>query len=164
MENMTALKRFLSRRLPCHADVEDLLHDTYLKAISAERKASINKPTHFLYKVAKNAAINYKARAHHRLSESIENFDELNVLINERTHEFTADQDRQLSLFCEAVGRLPEKCREAFVLKKVYGLSHQEISQRMGIGISTVDKHVARGLRECRTRLRSAGYGLSPEG
>jgi len=45
----------------------------------------------------------------------------------------------------EAVGSLPEQCRRVFVLKKVYGLSQEEVAARVGIAESTVEKHIAKG-------------------
>src|SRR3546814_9854018 len=45
------------------------------------------------------------------------------------------------------IAALPAKCREAFVLRKVQGLSQREIAGRMRIRANTVEKHVGKGLR-----------------
>src|SRR3546814_4149962 len=45
------------------------------------------------------------------------------------------------------IAALPAKCREAFVLRKVQGLSQREIAGRMRISENTVEKHVGKGLR-----------------
>ena len=58
-------------------------------------------------------------------------------------------------MFCRAVGGLPEQCRRAFILKKVYGLSQQEIADRLSISQSTVEKHIAKGLLMCREYMES---------
>jgi RNA polymerase sigma-70 factor (ECF subfamily) len=42
-----------------------------------------------------------------------------------------------------------------FVLKKVYNYSQKEISEELGISVSTVEKHTALGIRRCRTYLQN---------
>ncbi len=44
----------------------------------------------------------------------------------------------------------PTQCRRVFVLKKIYGLSQEEIAAELGIAQSTVEKHIAKGLLLCR--------------
>jgi RNA polymerase sigma-70 factor (ECF subfamily) len=43
------------------------------------------------------------------------------------------------------------------VLRKVFRLSHAEISQVLGVSHSTIEKHVAKGLVRCRDHLRQLG-------
>jgi RNA polymerase sigma-70 factor (ECF subfamily) len=44
-----------------------------------------------------------------------------------------------------ALDRMPARCREAVVLKKIEGLSMREIATRMGISFKTVDRHLSDG-------------------
>ena len=78
------------------------------------------------------------------------------------------DSNQRFVTFCRAVGGLPEQCRRAFILKKVYGLSQQEIADRLGITQSTVEKHIAKGLMMCREYMETAsrpqpGSGGEPD-
>ena len=34
-------------------------------------------------------------------------------------------------------------------MRKVHGMSHKEISVELGISISTVEKHMSKGVRDC---------------
>ena len=54
-----------------------------------------------------------------------------------------------MMVFWEAVTTLPPQCQKVFVLKRVYGYSHKEISKKMKISVSTVEKHAASGLKRC---------------
>ena len=45
-----------------------------------------------------------------------------------------------------ALDRLPSRCREAVVLRKIEGLPRKEIAQRMGISEATVAEHLAAGM------------------
>jgi RNA polymerase sigma factor (sigma-70 family) len=55
----------------------------------------------------------------------------------------------------QAIQRLPEGCRTVLLLRKVELLSHQEIADRLGIAVSTVEKQHARALRLLRADLSS---------
>ncbi len=42
---------------------------------------------------------------------------------------------------------MPGQTREAFVLRRVRGLSQREIASQMGLSENTVEKHIVRGIR-----------------
>ena len=63
-----------------------------------------------------------------------------------------------------AVDSLPPVCRRAFVLRKVYKLSHGEIAEVLGITPSTIEKHVVKGMIRCRDYLRERGALADIEG
>ena len=52
-----------------------------------------------------------------------------------------------------AVNQLPPKCRNVFVLRMIDGLSQRAIGERLGIAVSTVEKHLAKGLRLCKESI-----------
>ena len=53
----------------------------------------------------------------------------------------------------EAMGALPERCREVFELSRVQGLRYAEIAAVLGISIKTVEGQMGRALRILRERL-----------
>lgn len=59
-----------------------------------------------------------------------------------------------------AVNRLPEKCREVFLLSRDQGLSHQQIAQQHNISINTVNNHIKAALKLIREDLRDYQYVL----
>jgi DNA-directed RNA polymerase specialized sigma24 family protein len=52
-----------------------------------------------------------------------------------------------------ALGRLSERQRVCVVLVHGYGWSHQEVADLLGVGVSSVRNHLARGLDHLRTDL-----------
>ena len=46
----------------------------------------------------------------------------------------------------ELIDDLPPKCREAFVLRKVRGLSQREVAAAMSLSENTVEKHIGKAL------------------
>lgn len=53
----------------------------------------------------------------------------------------------------EAAGRLPDRCREVFMLSRIEGLSHLEIAKRLDISVSTVKTHLNKALKILRSEL-----------
>ena len=56
-----------------------------------------------------------------------------------------------------ALNRLSRNQRTAVLLIKGYGLGYREAAELLGMGISTVQKHVDRALRKLRTELEVEG-------
>lgn len=51
-----------------------------------------------------------------------------------------------------AIGELPLRCREAFILHKFDGLSQAEVARQMGISVTMVERHIKLGMQACRAR------------
>jgi RNA polymerase sigma-70 factor (ECF subfamily) len=137
-------------------DVEDVVQETYVRVCQSRKGAAIESPRSFLFKTARNIALNYVNQAESRLVRA---FDE-----DERTGNSailglardTLDQvcsDEDFVKFCEAVRHLPLKCRRTFVLKKVYGYTQQEIAIKLNISEKTVEAHISKGQARCRKYL-----------
>ena len=62
------------------------------------------------------------------------------------------------AVFCEAVRELPPQCRRVLILKKVYGLSHAEIAERLNITVSTSNQHLAKAIAKCTLYMQERGY------
>ena len=56
-------------------------------------------------------------------------------------------------IISEAVGKLPPRCREVFTLSYLENLSNKEISERLGISLSTVENHMYLALKQLRAQL-----------
>lgn len=69
-----------------------------------------------------------------------------------------ASRKQRMQRLLRVVNGLPPRCRDVFVLRMIEGLSQRDIADRLGIAVSTVEKHLARGLHHCKeelTRLES---------
>ena len=52
-----------------------------------------------------------------------------------------------------AIGELPEKCREVFILNRFENLKYQQIADKLGISVKTVETQMSKALRHLRIRL-----------
>jgi RNA polymerase sigma-70 factor (ECF subfamily) len=52
-----------------------------------------------------------------------------------------------------AIDSLPERCREVFMLSYIYKLKNKEISEVLGVSLSTVENHICNALKVLRRKL-----------
>jgi RNA polymerase sigma-70 factor (ECF subfamily) len=61
-----------------------------------------------------------------------------------------------------AIQSLPERCRQVFTLRKIYGLSQKEIAQKLSISENTVEVQGAIGIRKCAEYFQRHGDAPPP--
>lgn len=131
--------------------------------MKAAQHTQIKSPRVYLFKVARNLALNELARASNRITSYIADAGIEDVKAEAVSVETEVAGREEFSELQVAVSKLPEQCRKVFVLRKIYGHSQKEIAEMLGISVSTVEKHVISGLVKCRGHMRSAGYGADAE-
>lgn len=151
------LQRFLQRFTSGAEDIEDLIQETYLRVYSLPNYEGLESPKAFLFTVARNLAVERARRDTCHATDAVADFEALHVysLASDADEQF--DATRRFEAFCSAVDSLPSVCRRAFVLRKVYKLSHSEIAEVLNVSHSTIEKHVVKGLKRCRDYLRERG-------
>jgi RNA polymerase sigma factor (sigma-70 family) len=146
------LRRYLARLLGNATEAQDVAHDAYLRVYKFTETSSAENPEALLYTTARRLAIN---RLRRRQITPFTN-DAITPETVASASPGVAQQvmaRQELKLLEDAVAQLPEGCRTVLLLRKVELLSHQEISERLGIAISTIEKQHARALRLLRTAL-----------
>jgi RNA polymerase sigma-70 factor (ECF subfamily) len=154
LECSNFLKRFLAGFLPGQQDIEDVAHETYLRAYMAEQRETIEQPKAFLFRVAKNLALTRLSQKSRQITDYIEEAGATVVIETAAGADEELEAQQCFDLYCEAVATLPEKCRQVFLLRKVHGLSHRDIGERMGLSISSVEKYLRQGILACQVHLR----------
>nr|WP_312987953.1 sigma-70 family RNA polymerase sigma factor [Comamonas koreensis] len=67
-----------------------------------------------------------------------------------------AAQRQRIARLNDAVAELPARQRQAFLLNRIDGLSHDEVAAAMGISPRMVAKHLSRAMAYCHLRLNYA--------
>ena len=163
LENFTFLQKYLTRYFTEHQDIEDVVQETYLRAYSAERHNVIEHPRAFLFRVARNLALTALKKKSRQITDYIEDFELPLATGLADTVESEVEARQNIGIYCEAVTALPEQCRRVFLLRKVHGLSHREIAERMNLTKSSVEKHLLKGTLKCRAYIRERELGKTPE-
>lgn len=154
----SVLRRFKLSRI----DIEDLTQETILRALEAEKRTEIREPRRFLVGIAKNVARAELERRSKMTTSLLDDFDPDSYVSDEPAVDDAVDARRRMEVFGAAVAMLPPQCQKVFVLKHVYGASHREIADKLDIALSTVEKHVALGLKRCREAMVKDLSGAKP--
>ncbi len=159
------IARAVSKIVPPH-EVEDIVQETYVRLCQVGAPEQIQHPKSYLYKTARNLALDSLKRAENRLTEKwndgIDESHSYSVVEMDDTFEQVASSE-EFGHFCEAVRQLPVQARRVFVLKKVYGYSQREIASELCLAESTVEKHVALAVRRCASFMKEQAAQESVE-
>lgn len=138
-------------------DIEDIVQEAYIRSYKQMLEHEIENPRAYLYTATRNLAIKHNNLSANKLSTQLDDLGLEEVLPKEDVVLQGVQAGEEFAHLCEAVSTLPKQCRRAFVLKKIYGLTHAEVAERMDISLSTVHQHVAKGLAKCTTYMKEKG-------
>jgi RNA polymerase sigma-70 factor, ECF subfamily len=113
----------------------------------------------YLYKSVHNKCINYLSRTLAKQRDICES--DLAMPIAELTGPLSVDYPMANLLAMEledaldkAIQKLPDQCREIFILSRIEQLSHEEIAQKLNISPNTVKVHIYRALIKLKEELK----------
>jgi RNA polymerase sigma factor (sigma-70 family) len=134
-------------------EAEDATQATFLSAHEALiRGAAVRTPGAWLATIARNEC---RRRVVHRQSEP------LPLRVEELADSVTPDDDLErrttVAHLRAAIAGLPEKQREAVILRDLYGLRYGEICVALGVSRPSVEALLFRARRTLRVRLKPVG-------
>ena len=157
-----ALRGYLNRFFKSVADVEDVIQETYARLLGLNDSAwaAVRNWHAFLFTTARNVALDRIRRSRVVSLDALAEMGSVDVLDEAPSVDEALNARQELALLFDTIASLPDRCREALTLRKLYGLSQRDIALRLAISESTVEKHVAYGVRLCAERMfakRDAG-------
>jgi len=155
------LRTYLRRFFRAPSDVADGIQETYARLLSLpdHELNAIRSPHAFLFTAARNLALEWSRRERLNFREFLPETGTTCVLDESPSAYEQLGVRQELELLGRAIARLPARCREVLILRKLYGLSQKEIAARLGITENTVEKHAANGVRLCADYLGAHLYG-----
>ena len=145
--------KFLYRYISDPDTAKDLTQDTFINFWTHRRKLDLlQSPKSYLFKIARNLALNYLDRNRTDTKISIPKIELLSALINPEE-----DYDKHFLMddFQNAVNQLPERCRATFILCKYEGLQYSEIANILDVSIQTVKNQMNKALSILKMLLSS---------
>ena len=145
--------KFLYRYLCDRELANDFTQETFIKFW--QNRESINpelSPKSYLYRIARNLALNYLTRNRF--------FSSVSQIKNEQL-KFVSDPQKEyekkfaLDEIQNAINDLPERCRATFILCKYDGFEYAEIAEIMNVSLQTVKNQMNKAMAILRKRLAS---------
>lgn len=149
------LRAHLYRYTRNDANVEELLQETYARLLAAgcRDEPEVRSVRSFALTIARNVAFDWLRHRHMVPVEVVADMeapDEPDE--SERIDEIVSGH-QELALLVSAVQDLPDRCRQVFTLRKVYGYSQKEIAGRLQMSENTVEQHLTQAARRCAQAL-----------
>ncbi len=144
------------------SDAEDLVQETYLKALRSY--ASFEPGTNFrawIFKILKNTFLGSSAKLEHRMTLAMDAEEDLPA--TSATPESLLIGRSDIDAVRCAIEQLPVIFREVVLLCDVEDASYREIAEILSIPIGTVMSRLARARKMVRESLRST-YSAPPSG
>lgn len=154
-----ALRAWLARRPRFRLEIDDIVQETYAILAALDQVDHIQNPRNYVFQVAKTVILQALRRGQVVAFESLAEADSLEVPDAQPSPEIILADRQELGRAAALIAGLPAKCREAFTLRKVLGLSQREVARRMGVSENTVEKHVGKGIGVLMNAMGRGGTG-----
>ena len=131
---------------------EDMVQEAFVKAWQAvECGAEIGNFRGYMYRAVRNECITYL-----RKRRDVAGLEVLETGMNvaqAEVDEDAVDTSERDARVWRAIGELPRKCREVFLMSKRDGMSQEEIAAEMGISVKTVKNQMTKAYSRLRDAL-----------
>jgi RNA polymerase sigma-70 factor (ECF subfamily) len=153
-----ALRAWLLARFPTLPDVDDLVQESQTRVLRARDTGPIRSARALLFTTARNLALDAVRRQQVVRFEQITDDTPPSVLADSTDVVETVSKQQELELLTRAIQSLPERARQVFTLRTAYGLTQQQIADRLGVSLSTVEKQMTQGIRLCAEYFAGMGH------
>ncbi|SOU09086.1 RNA polymerase sigma factor [Xanthomonas arboricola] len=144
------------RRRPRDPDTaNDLTQETLLSLLAYRHAPDIGDYALLMYRITHNVLLEHWRTRHRRHATAHVALGLIAPLAADGAHvDHIADARRILQhLHTHTLPALPPRCRQAFILNRIDGLTYPQVAAAMGISIKMVEKHISRALAACRNAL-----------
>ncbi len=143
----------VARRIVFAPDVaEELVQDVFFKLWNKRESLEIDSLKTYLYRAARNTALNHTRRQRLERSHAEREGLKGEPTAVEATDDSTTAQEVGAAVQ-RAVDRLPDRCREVFLMSRQDGMTYQQIADSLEISIKTVETQMGRALKSLRLSL-----------
>lgn len=143
---------FLSGKISSKEEAKDLVQDVFIKIFQNwKRVQQAPKLDSYIFTIVRNTLIDY-----YRKSTKITPLEEIN-LQEEKEIQISSENNtpskEQLLLLHKAIESLPEQRKQIIKLKKLHGLSTEEIACDLSLSKRTVENQVFRAMTTLREKM-----------
>ncbi|MBL8265262.1 RNA polymerase sigma factor [Steroidobacter sp.] len=143
---MATLRKVLRRAGRTVDETDDLIQDAFVRLYMYRLSRQVNEPEAFLVRTVKNLYIDrVRQRSNRGVHETLD--PDVLALIDPRPlpEDVLADQQK-LRRLTAGLAELHPRTSEVLMLYRFEGCSHAQIGARLGISVSAVEKHIAKGV------------------
>lgn len=143
------LRSWLQSRFGAYLAVNDVIQEAYLRILKVRRNDPVKAPKAFLFATARNLALNAVRSAKVRGDDLESSGITVDLVDQSPDAGETVARYEELEILTQAIQALPDRCRQIFTLRKVYGMSQADIARKLEISARTVNAQISIGVNKC---------------
>jgi RNA polymerase sigma factor (sigma-70 family) len=150
----SGLRAWLARRRVVDLEIDDIVQEAYAVLSELNSVAHIRNPRNYLYTVAQSIILQHVRHERVVSIEAMADIDRLVIYSEELSPEEALSHFQDLRRMAQSIAALPNRCREAFTLRRVHGLAQRDVARQMRISEATVEKHIGRAIKLLMTAMK----------
>jgi RNA polymerase sigma factor (sigma-70 family) len=152
----TELRRFLAGYAPAE-DIDDLVQETYVRLLRSRGQRPLFHLRAMLLAIGRNAALDLFRRRRTVSITAVGEIEALDVFDSGPGAPEIVSLRQENLLLEDAIRDLPDRCRAVLILRRIEGLSHREIADRLQISVKTVEAQITKAIQRCTAHLDKHG-------
>lgn len=128
-------------------EIDDIIQEVYFRILKLAAVDYIREPKDFVMQMAKNILVDKLRRDAIVDIAVIADLERLGVEDPGPSPERVAAGKIELGWIVGLIGALPERCRQVFVARKVFGYSQTETADQLSLSENVVEKETMRGVK-----------------
>ena len=131
---------------------KEIVQDSFVQLWLKREAIDLSKPVKtYLSTTVRNKCLNY-LRDNRKFSSELLEIENHSEISSQEQPDKLVEQDIRAQIDA-AIAELPEKCREVFTLNRFENLKYQQIADKLGISVKTVETQMSKALQHLRLRL-----------
>ncbi len=151
-KHQDALLRYFRRRVSPPEQAEDLVQEVFVRLARRADLETIERVESYLFRVAASVVVDH-FRKQASVPVPLVPYDDSQHGQAGFTPERVLSGRQALDQLIDALGELPERTRQIFVLYHLEQMKQKDIAARLRMPLSTLEKHMARANRYLLKRL-----------
>ncbi len=146
------LLRFFSRQGLSRETAEDSVQDVFAR-LTRITEGEVNNPEAYIFKIARHVLIDRSRRARVRSEGLHDPIDDVQLESLEGGPARILEGRQALEHAAKALGELPERTRNIFLLNRLDGLTYTQLAARYALSVKVIEREMSTALSHLRQRF-----------
>jgi RNA polymerase sigma-70 factor (ECF subfamily) len=142
-----AVRAWLERWTGRDQDIDDVIQEAYCRLAAMEDVTHVGNGRAYLFQTTRNIVLEQARRSKIVRIDNMTDISSLNIADEAPSMDRVVSGARELQRVQQLIERLPSKCRQVFVLRRIHGVPQREIARMLGVSQAAVEKQATRGLK-----------------
>ncbi|NNE30716.1 MAG: RNA polymerase sigma-70 factor [Saprospiraceae bacterium] len=149
-EHFNHLCNFARQYVPDADSSKEIVQKVFISVWESREKMDADRLQSYLFTAVKNRCLNF-IRDNKKFRSKVLDLECANFDMPQEERD-TDTSDLEAS-FQKALGALPEKCRQVFLMSRIQRKKYKEIAEELDIAQKTVEAHMSKALKTLREAL-----------